>query len=436
MAGTRDYYGATVKFAMPIIANGKVYAAGQTDFACLGLLQRSFGPLGVPVNPSAVAASSREIDLTWSGTSPNADGYRIERSSDGANFSPIGATGPKVTTFHDMRLMPATTYWYRVYAINSSGRSDMTAPIQAATKPAAVTDGLVGWWTFDEGSGNFAGDLSANHDEGHIAGEVTWLGGHVGDAALSFHGAGVAPGFVAIPNKPYLRFAAAQSFSLAAWIEPANIPSKWAGWITHSTDAGQTYGICSNPANQWVFGTADDSHDIAGGTLTTGWHYLTAVQDGPKNTRTLYVDGQVVATGPAADASGSGDLWVGGAKNDEEQYVDGTIDDIRIYNRALSGEEIGQLCSWKNPPTPTITATSQNDGIHLAVADSGRGVVHIERCVDGGDWSDLVRLDQFGVDYVDHVPSGSATYRYRARATDDAGASEYSPVVQAATAVR
>jgi large repetitive protein len=436
MAGTRDQYGATVKFAMPIIANGKVYAASQTEFVAMGLLKRSFGPLTAPTNLLASPVSSREIDLAWSSKSDNADGYHVERSADGSNFDPVGATGPKTTTFHDLRLTPHTQYWYRVYAINSSGRSDAAGPIQSSTKSALISDGLAGWWTFDEGDSNFASDLSSSNNEGHIAGEVSWIAGRVGDACLSFHGAGVAPGFVAIPNRQNLSFTATQSFTLTTWIDPANVPNKWCGWITHATEAGPTYGISTSPTNQWVFGTEDSPHNIAGGLLTPGWHYLAAVQDGAKNTRALYLDGQPIATGHAADASGTGDLWIGGAKNDTEQFVDGSIDDVRIYDRALSADEITQLAAWHNPSVPTIDAAAQSDGIHLTFGnhDFHDDALRIERSIDGGDWSDLTSIDQPTDEYVDHVNSTQpATYRYRARSTTDAGSSPYSPVVQVQT---
>src|SRR5581483_3335737 len=222
-------------------------------------------------------------------------------------------------------------------------------PVQATTKELAVADGLAGWWTFDEGTGNDTADVLHPGNVGQISGEVSWVAGRVGDAALSFHGAGVAPGFVAVASQPTLNFTQSQSFSLSAWIEPANIPSKWAAWITHASGQSAGYGICSNPANQWVFGTADNPHAIAGGTLTPGWHHLVAVQDGAAKTRTLYLDGKPIAHGPAADASASGELWIGGAKNDEEQYVDGTVDDVRLYNRPLSEPEIDQLHAWHNP---------------------------------------------------------------------------------------
>lgn len=433
MAGSRDQYGPTVKFAMPVIANGKVFVAGQTTFAAFGHLHRSTGPLNSPVDLTANPVSSREIDVAWTGRSANNDGYRVERSVNGGTFQLVGATGPGVTNLHDAQLQPHTTYAYRVYAYNSTGNSEPVGPAQAATKDLAVGDGLVGWWSFDEGTGNDTADLLHSGNLGHISGEVSWVGGRVGDAALSFHGAGVAPGFVAVASAPSLNFTPSQSFSISAWIEPANVPAKWSAWITHASGESAGYGICSNPSNQWVFGTASNRHNISGGTITTGWHHLVAVQDGSAKTRTLYLDGKPIARGPAADASAAGELWIGGAKNDEEQYVDGTVDDVRVYNRALSGQEIEQLGAWHNPKVPTVAAKADNGAVELTFGGAGEdgAQLRIQRSTASGDWSDIAAIPATQGSYADTTARAKGViYRYRVRATNDAGASGYSKVAQ------
>jgi hypothetical protein len=433
-SGMRDQYGASVKFAMPIIANGKVYVAGQTTFAAFGLLERKRGQVASPKGLQATRATVHEIDLTWIRADRNADGYKIEHSTNGSEFTLIGATDTAVTSFHDTHLNPAGVYWYRVYAYNSTNASAYAGPVQAAAKRMPVTDGIVGWWTFDEGAGNAVGDASPQNRPGSIHGEVSWVYGHVGEAALSFHGAGVAPGYVAISTSDSLRFTSKQSFSIAAWINPANLPFKWAAWLSQSSDTGSSYGISSNPANQWVFGASDREDSLAGGHLTPGWHCIVGIQNGPRNARRLYVDGKLEATGPASDGSGAGELWIGGTKNNDDEFVDGVMDDVRIYRRALSESEVNELTHWCNPSAPAnLTATNSNGAVRLVWQPVGENqrVFWIERELDGGGWSDLATVEETQTSYTDESKlAANITYRYRIRAINESGASEYSNVAQ------
>jgi hypothetical protein len=216
-----------------------------------------------------------------------------------------------------------------------------------ATTPAV--EGLVGYWRLDEGTGLTTADASGNGDDGTLSGEVTWVAGRVGANALNFHGAGVADAHVGIPDAAGLRFTADQSFTVGAWVNATDLPGKWTGLVTKSTDAGAGYGLFIDPTNHWVFATNSDDHALIGSTVTTGWHYVTAVQDGTAGTRQIYVDGVLRGTGTAADASGTGELWLGGSKATNTQYFNGAIDDIRIYSRALSQAEIQDIAATFNP---------------------------------------------------------------------------------------
>ena len=87
-----------------------------------------------PSNLVAKAVSSTEIDLTWQDNSTDEQGFRIERSLDGQNFTEIGTVGPNVQSFNDTGLTPETTYFYRVFAFNNFGNSD-PSNIAADTTP-------------------------------------------------------------------------------------------------------------------------------------------------------------------------------------------------------------------------------------------------------------------------------------------------------------
>jgi hypothetical protein len=79
-----------------------------------------------PASPAELAAtgqSDSEIALSWADKSSDEDGFRVERSSDGANWSEIATLGQNVTGLTDVGLTQGTQYAYRVSAFNGSGVS-------------------------------------------------------------------------------------------------------------------------------------------------------------------------------------------------------------------------------------------------------------------------------------------------------------------------
>jgi FtsP/CotA-like multicopper oxidase with cupredoxin domain len=88
-----------------------------------------------PSNLVATAVSSTAIDLTWVDNASNEDGFDIERSLDGAVFSPLASVGPDVIAFTDGGLSASTTYYHRVTAFNTAGSSAPSNVASATTFP-------------------------------------------------------------------------------------------------------------------------------------------------------------------------------------------------------------------------------------------------------------------------------------------------------------
>jgi fibronectin type 3 domain-containing protein len=92
-----------------------------------------------PTNLSAASASSAVIDLSWTDTSNNEDGFRIERGTDGASFTQIGTVTANTAAYSDMLLAASTTYYYRIRAYNGAGNSNYSNSTNATTQaPPAV----------------------------------------------------------------------------------------------------------------------------------------------------------------------------------------------------------------------------------------------------------------------------------------------------------
>jgi hypothetical protein len=108
-------------------------------------------PPSAPMNLTATAASSTQINLNWTDGSANEDGFRVERCQgvDCTNFVQIAQLPANATTYADTALAASTTYTYRVRAHNSGGVSDYSATARDMTQtlppmaPAAPSN-LVG----------------------------------------------------------------------------------------------------------------------------------------------------------------------------------------------------------------------------------------------------------------------------------------------------
>ncbi|MDQ3061910.1 MAG: fibronectin type III domain-containing protein, partial [Acidobacteriota bacterium] len=95
-----------------------------------------------PVSPSNLTTSgisSSAINLAWTDGSTNEDGFKIERSTDGTNFTEIATTAANVTTYSAGSLQAATQYYFRVRAYNTGGNSAYTNTANAMTLPAPPT---------------------------------------------------------------------------------------------------------------------------------------------------------------------------------------------------------------------------------------------------------------------------------------------------------
>jgi len=224
------------------------------------------------------------------------------------------------------------------------------------------TNGLVGWWPFN---GN-ANDESGNGNNGVVNG-ATLITDRFGNAnrAYSFNG---SSNYIVVPNSNSLQNIS--SITISAWI---NINQ-----LYQSGDAG-FYPIVSKSDQQGIYGNYAFgfwSPNIIGHlnyqeTATAfpfnfgNWQYVSFVVS--NNTTTFYLNGQMLWTGNSGvfpnNPINSMPLIFGMDRPGFVEYANGKIDDIAIYNRALTQTEITQLyTSTITPPTPEDTTSNVGIG--------------------------------------------------------------------------
>jgi len=405
IAGSRDQLPSGVKFSVPTVANGKVYVGASHAVAIFGLFPASTSPPSAPSGLTAQPVSPVQINLAWTGTSANANGYEIWRSTNGTTFAQINIASASATSFQDTSCAVNSTYYYEVRAENTDGESAYTNVASATTLNNQANVGLVAHWTLNDGSGVTAAD-SVGGDNGTLLGEVSWTTGILG-GALDFHGGGAATARVSIPDESAIDFTAAQSFTLSTWVQPGNTPGKYSEMVSKSRGGSPWYELGIDPNNNWVFRGA--ASDVEGTAVASGWHHLAAVQNGAAGTRTLYVDGVPVATGQAQAANGTGELVFGEADSVSESFS-GILDDVRVYDRALAAAEVA-----------TLAQTTWTDSDIGSVGIAGSATIYNGLFTINGGGADIWN-DADAFNFVYQPISGDCVITARATSVQDTNA--------------
>jgi hypothetical protein len=205
--------------------------------------------------------------------------------------------------------------------------------------PPNTTAGLVGAYGFDAGSGTVAADQSATNNHGSIVGAQWAAAGRYG-SALRFDGSNDV---VNVPDVAALDLTT--GMTLEAWVNPA-VSSDWRTVILKEINAGLAYALYSNhnaptPAGYaHIVGTSISDGTGGGGTLPLNtWTHVATTFDG--STLRLFVNGTQVSSRAVSGSmiQSTNPLRIGGNAVWGE-YFSGLIDEVRIYNRALTASEI------------------------------------------------------------------------------------------------
>jgi len=226
--------------------------------------------------------------------------------------------------------------------------------------------GLVAAYGFEEGTGALVADSSGNANNGTISGASWTTSGKYGNA-LSFDGTNDNVG---IPDSNSLDLTSA--LTLSAWVKLDSLHARWQDLIFKERADNGSYSLDADSngnsrPNLSIFRSGGDWGFTEGPAVlpTNQWVHLAGTWDG--STAKLYVDGTVVKTRILTGTipASTGMLRIGGTTVfGGNQFLDGLIDEVRIYNRALSQTEVqtdkdisiaAQTSSGLGEPVPTTT---------------------------------------------------------------------------------
>jgi chitodextrinase len=294
-------------------------------------------PPSAPTNLVAGALTANQIALSWQASTDNVGvlEYYVERSQGVGStaFTQVGtATG---TNYNDTGLTMSTTYNYRVRATDAAGNLSDYSGVATATTPSAGV-GLVAAYGFNEGTGTTVIDTSGNGNNGTIFG-ATWTNSGKYGSALVFNGVNA---LVVVSNSPTLQLST--TMTLEAWVNPSVVSNVWEDVIYKGLENYYLEGTSGNGEVPVIGGTFGGSDVVLNGTAALSantWSYLAATYDG--TTTRLYVNGVQVASRAQTGAimTSTNSLQIGG-DSFYGQFFKGIIDEVRIYDVALTAAQI------------------------------------------------------------------------------------------------
>jgi hypothetical protein len=217
-----------------------------------------------------------------------------------------------------------------------AGGSPRTVGVTLTVAPAAGP-GLVAAYGFEETAGTTVTDASGSGNTGTIREATRITTGRLG-RALNFDGVN---DWVTVPSAPSLVLT--DALTLEAWIYPTQVGSVWRTVALKEQNGDLAYALYASTntnrpsAHVWINGDVDVRGTAAVAANT--WTHLAATYDGA--TLRLYVNGAQVASRAVAGriAAITLPLRLGG-NNVWTEWFRGRIDEVRVYNRALSTPEI------------------------------------------------------------------------------------------------
>ncbi len=327
-------------------------------------------PIAAPVGLAATPGQAK-VDLTWKPVA-GAAGYNVYRRNvgSGAIAYNVNRKTPAIyavvhsgaaTSWQDTGLSNGTTYYYVVSALAAGGEAGPNSAVVSAV-PRGPAGAPLGWWKFDESSGETAADSSGNGYDGTVM-HGTWqpTKGRSGGAVLYEGKTRISPRTKAVELQTtativteFTEDMLSAKFTYAAWIYPTGWGKKDMGRIfSHefSTNAsyfavtatGTTLTAAVRNTDGGFFASAASSP-----VSLNAWHHVAFTYDDAGDRKIhIYLDGAEVGYSSQQAVTGTfgrthNVLTIGNNANGTGAFA-GMIDDARVYDCALSEGDIARL---------------------------------------------------------------------------------------------
>jgi hypothetical protein len=298
--------------------------------------------------PSSLIARRRNGKpfLSWWGAA-GAESYNVKRAANPAGPYTTIATGVKDILVYADETPPAGNCYYVVTGIRNGKETGPSNAVAISSSPALRFS-----LKFDEFSGTTAVDSVTGKTGGILPNKGSWETGKNGKA-ISLDG---KDQYVELPTGVVGSLA---DFTISAWVNVEQA-AKWSRLF----DFGDARG-------QWMFLTVANNSGMPGFEVSTvygynsqrvngskplplkSWVHLAVTLSGKK--ATLYLDGEEIGSNPGFDfppfqLGDTPQNWIGRSQTDRDPYLNGAVDDFRIYDGALTPEQLATLAKGRSSP--------------------------------------------------------------------------------------
>lgn len=286
---------------------------------------------------SATSITQMSATITWTTNEPATRQVEYGLTPSYGSQTTLNST---LATNHVQQLtglQANTTYYYRVKSRDAAGNlatgADLTFTTQAAS---TIVPGLVASYSFNEASGTTIVDASGRGNNGTISGATRNAAGKSG-AGIDFDGIN---DFITVNDAPSLDLTT--GMTLEAWVRPT-VSTAWRTVILKERPGQLTYALYSstdtNRPSGHVFIGGDREVRGSSQLPVNTWTHLATTYNG--SAIVIYVNGVVAGTAARTGliSTSNNPLRIGGNAVWNE-YYQGRIDEVRVYNRSLTQAEI------------------------------------------------------------------------------------------------
>lgn len=277
-------------------------------------------------------------------------------------FNSVNASGLTTATLTLTNVTAADDASYSVQVNNGYGAvASSPATLNVLTIPPADSVQPYAWWPLEEGAGTVAFDFSGNGHTGTLNSGASWTAAGHGGNAVYFNATSLS--LITLSNPFRLT---ANNWTATMWVNRWESKSS-STFISGSHDALKLEQYeATNRVGYTIYGTAD--YPLNYTTPVGGWMHLAFVETSAGVS--LYTNGVLAASNTAktpVDASAIG-CYLYGTYTD---YLDATLDDVRVYNSALTAANIASLAAYgRISPIPAVSLTAPANDSSFTVSSN------------------------------------------------------------------